>query len=247
MTARSLESRKPRKIDRETQRKKEILRRQREEEDFWDEYEDFSLESSSDESNCDGSIQDDSSEEEDWVTEKKRGDGGTFEGLGDDDDGGVQLEGEERNFKPSWKGDAGGYLRGAHGCGPSATEKRERRCKRELEKSASQTRSIVEMFSIQINKKKFHSAEPAIDSPPPPPSAPKSLQKTSMDKKQIGIELRTQAVKDLDELLRCKTEQMSKYGHVIAHKSNYYCRHQMVQSFLWMQLNKEKNTVQLDQ
>ena len=53
MTARSLESRKHRKIDQVTQRKKEILRRQREEEDFWDEYEDFSLESSSDELNCD--------------------------------------------------------------------------------------------------------------------------------------------------------------------------------------------------
>ena len=39
---------------------------------------------------------------------------------------------------------------------------------------------------------------------------------------------------------------MSKYGHVLALKLNYYCRHQMVQSFLWMQLNKEKNIVQLD-
>lgn len=101
----------------EAQRKKEILRRQREEEDFWDEYEHFSLESSSDESNSDGSIQDGlSSEEEDLVMENKRGDG-RCEGLGDDDDGGVQLEGEERTFKPNWRGDAGGYLRGVRGCG----------------------------------------------------------------------------------------------------------------------------------
>lgn len=136
MTARSLESRKHRKIDRKAQRKKEILRRQREEEDFWGEYEDFSLESSFDESNCDGSIQDDSSEEENLVTEKKRGDS-RYEGLGDDNDGGVQLEGEERTFKPSWRGDAEGYLRGVHRCGSSATKKRKRRRKRELEKSAS--------------------------------------------------------------------------------------------------------------
>lgn len=47
--ARFLESRKHRKVDRETQQKKEILRRQRGEEDFWDEYEDLSLGSSSDE------------------------------------------------------------------------------------------------------------------------------------------------------------------------------------------------------
>ena len=132
-----------------------------------------------------------------------------------------------------------------HGCGLSVTEKRERRRKRELEKSASQTRSIVEMFSTQINKKKSHSAEPAINSPPPPP-APKTLQKNSVDKKQTEIELRTQAVKDLDELLRRKTEQMSKYGHVLAPKSNYHRRHQMVQSFLWKQLNKEKNCFMVD-
>lgn len=130
------------------------MRRQREEEVFRDEYEDFSLESSSDESNCDGSIQDNSSEEEDFVTEKKRGDG-RYEGLGDDDDdGGLQLEGEERTFKSSWRGDAGGYLRGVHGCGSSATEKRERRRKRELEKSASQTRFIVEMFSAAGSKER---------------------------------------------------------------------------------------------
>lgn len=53
-------------------------------------------------------------------------------------------------------------------------------------------------------------------------------------------------MKELDELLRCKTEQMSKYRHVLAHKSNYYRRHQMIQSFLWMQPNREKSTMQLD-
>ena len=62
----------------------------------------------------------------------------------------------------------------------------------------------------------------------PPPPAPKALQKNSVDKKQIEIELQTQAVKDLDELLRCKTEQISKYRHVLAPKSNYHCRHQIV-------------------
>ena len=40
ITSRSLESRKHRKVDNENQRKKGILRRQREEEDYWDEYED---------------------------------------------------------------------------------------------------------------------------------------------------------------------------------------------------------------
>lgn len=53
ITARALASRN-RKVDRETQREKEILRRQREDEDFWDEYEVFILGSSSDEPNCEG-------------------------------------------------------------------------------------------------------------------------------------------------------------------------------------------------
>ena len=53
ITNRSLESRKKQKIDNEIQRKKEILRRQREQEDYWDEYEDYNLYSSSDESNSD--------------------------------------------------------------------------------------------------------------------------------------------------------------------------------------------------
>ena len=53
ITSSSLESRKQRKVENEIQRKKGILRREREEEDYWDEHEDYSLDSSSDESNCD--------------------------------------------------------------------------------------------------------------------------------------------------------------------------------------------------
>lgn len=72
ITPRSLESRKHRKVDRETQRKKEILRRQREDEDFWEEYEVFNLGSSSDEPNCEGYSQDVFSyEEEGLVIEDK--------------------------------------------------------------------------------------------------------------------------------------------------------------------------------
>lgn len=59
----------------------------------------------------------------------------------------------------------------------------------------------------------------------------------------LEIELRIQAMKELAKLLCCKIEQISKYGYVLAHKSNYYCRNQMIQSFLWMQLNKKKNAV----
>ena len=39
---------------------------------------------------------------------------------------------------------------------------------------------------------------------------------------------------------------MDKYGHVLAPKSTHFRRHQMVQSFLWMQLNKEKDNQHSD-
>lgn len=157
ITARSLEIRKLRKVDRENQQKKEILRREREEEDrleedFLDETENLRSKSNSHETNCDGTRHDGPSTEKDnLVVENKRGDG-TCDGLGDDD-GGVQLRAEERTFKPTWREDAGDYLRGVRGCGSSATKKRERRREKELENSASQTRSIAGIFLDQLVKK----------------------------------------------------------------------------------------------
>ena len=69
------------------------------------------------------------------------------EGLGEND-GGVQLEPEEQNFRPIWKKDVGGYFWRVRGCALSVTDKRERQRKRELEKSASRTQLIIEMFSV---------------------------------------------------------------------------------------------------
>ena len=92
ITARSLESRKHRKVvDYENQRKKEILRTQREEEDYWDEYEDFSLDSSSEESDGNESSPDQPSsdgEEEEVIEDSKRGED-IHQGLGDDERGGA--------------------------------------------------------------------------------------------------------------------------------------------------------------
>ena len=43
---------------------------------------------------------------------------------------GLLLESKERTFEPTWKSDAGGYLRGVRGCGSSATENRQVRRKK---------------------------------------------------------------------------------------------------------------------
>lgn len=185
ITARSLKSRKHRKV--ESQWKKEILQRQREEEDFWDEYKDPRLESSSGESNCDESSQDESSSaEEDLVIENKRGDS-TCEGLGNND-GEVQLKSRERTFKPTWREDAGGYLWGLRGCRSSATNKRERRCKKKLERSASQTKSIVAMFSAQLDKNKSSNAD-FVPSSLSSFSTSESSQKKELEKVETTDEL----------------------------------------------------------
>ena len=67
-------------------------------------------------------------------------------------DWGLQWGNKERIFRPVEKNDAGSYLQVMKGFGLSAKEKQKRRCNRELEKSASQTRSIVEMFSAHRNQ-----------------------------------------------------------------------------------------------
>ena len=238
ITNRSLESRKQRKVNNEIQRKKEILRRQREQEDYWNEYEDYSLDSSSDESDCDEPSLDSLSfdDEREAVMEDSGKEKGTREGLGDDEGGGL-LEEYKRILKPVWKKAAGSYLRGVRGCGSSAKENREIRRKKELEKSASQTRSIVDMFLAQQDKR--HSPSQPTFSAPNPSSF-------MVKKVETKFELRVQAAHDLGELLHLKTQQIEKYGQELSPKSNYYCRHQMVRSFLWMQLNKKKDNPYLN-
>ena len=71
--------------------------------------------------------------------------------MGDNDEG-VQLEVKEHIIQSVWNDDAGEYLQGIRGHGSSVTEKRESRCKREMKKSASTTRLIVDIFSAQFNK-----------------------------------------------------------------------------------------------
>ncbi len=62
------------------------------------------------------------------------------------------MELKEDIIQPVWNDDADEYLRGIRGHGSSVTEKRERHCKREMEKLASTTRSIVNIFSAHFNK-----------------------------------------------------------------------------------------------
>lgn len=188
------------------------------------------MESSSDESNVESSLDESSSEEGDLALDDVRADN-TLEGLGDN--GGVQSEVKENSFRPVCKIDAGSYLRGIQRCGSSATTKREKRRKREMEKSASGSRSIVEMFSSQHSKNQSRSQDTTSDFAPVPPLSTE-LKGEKFQVVETLFELRTRAVNDLTDLLRLKTKQLDTYEHVLDPKSNFYRRHQMVQSFLWM-------------
>ena len=112
ITARFLESRKhQRLLIMKINKKKEILRRQNEKEDYWDGYEDFSLDSRSEELDSNESSSDhpsfDEGEEELIGKNKRRED--IREGLGDDE-GEVQLEIEKCNFELKWRSNADGYF-----------------------------------------------------------------------------------------------------------------------------------------
>jgi hypothetical protein len=63
----------------------------------------------------------------------------------------------------------------------------------------------------------------------PPPSVRKAEVSRS-EKRRLALE-------DLQKLLKCKTLQTKKYGHVLFPESDFYRRHCMVKSFLYLQQN----------
>lgn len=151
------------------------------------------------------------------------------------------LEGEEKGKKKgnaesemsrhvmnlSWTPGAGTHLRGTRGCGSASTDKCQWRHKRELAVQASQSRSILEMFGNQ----------PQLVNP--------SQSLLSVEHK-TKYETRLQASQDLEDLLRHTTKQTAKYKKTIPVNSDWYRRHQMVQTFLWLQENKETDNPTLN-
>ena len=72
-------------------------------------------------------------------------------------------------------------------------------------------------------------------------------KKTVKNVRETRFESQTRVLHNLSELLLLETVQMNKYMQVLDHKSNFYRRHQMVQSFLKMQFNKKKDNPGLNQ
>lgn len=84
-----------------------------------------------------------------------------------------------------------------------------------MEKSVSQIRLIVEMFSTQRSKNQSHNEGPTFD------VAPERLQKLeTLFEWQTWAKLRW-FIKSQNRIDR----QIDKYGHELDYKSNLYCRH----------------------
>ena len=124
----------------------------------------------------------------------------TRESLGDNE-GGILLEDNKSILKLVWKKDAGGYLWEVKGYDLLTIENREIRCKKELEKSVSQTQFIVDMFLAQQNKKQSFSQ---------PTSLAPTLSSPIFKKVETKFELWVQVAHDLGELLHLKTQQIWK-------------------------------------
>lgn len=68
-----------------------------------------------------------------------------------------------------------------------------------------------------------------------------SIPKPAKQETKIEIQLKTS--QDLKDLLQHKTKQVTAYKKIILINSNWHWRHQMVQSFLWLQENKDQDNL----
>lgn len=128
-----LKSCKLQKVDKQNKLKNAILRIQRKEKDYWDKYEDFSLESNSNKSECNGfsfalSSSDKKEEERKKMKDNKK-EKDISKGLGDDK-GGILLETRGHICKSICRDDASTYLYKVRKCGLSVIRKREIRRKK---------------------------------------------------------------------------------------------------------------------
>lgn len=87
-----------------------------------------------------------------------------------------------------------------------------------------QTKLIVAIFWAQFNKNQSRNLD-FVSSFLLLSSTFKSLQKKEVEKVETMVELQTWAINDLEDLLHFKTEQINKYGYILAPKLNYYQRY----------------------
>ena len=138
-----------------------------------------------------------------------------------------------------WDGEGEAKLRGIWGKGSQSMEERKQRNAREFQKQAAQCYHIGGMFKkaqekadqrrktqVQATDGQHNNQEKSDlnNTAQPACSLPAS-------QKEVLIELRIQALKNLERLMDLVTEQEKKYSSRLSPQSNYYQRHLMVNIF----------------
>ena len=87
------------------------------------------------------------------------------------------------------------------------------------------------MFSAHCDINQFYDEDVTLDTALVV-HLPNNLKEGRLQKVEVLFKKQTQAAHNLGKLLYLKTKQIDRYRHVLNSKSNFYCRHQMVKSFL---------------
>jgi len=123
----------------------------------------------------------------------------------------------------------GSGLRNSYSGSSKSTIKRRRRDQRELERASANTHNILSLFKKQQKK---NDEEQNIT-----PTSLAVEQESPSDSEESKRQL---AVEELEKLLKSTREQAKKYGRMLPATSDFYRRHLMVRSFLYLQQQKDK-------
>jgi hypothetical protein len=130
-----------------------------------------------------------------------------------------------------WHPSAGKSLRGSYGSGSRATIYREKQRQDSLQREASKSYSIVGLFERQAarNRQTMDEAHNV------------ALSEIGHGKSTgpTAEEARSKASSDLKRLVELPTEQSKKYGYVLSKNSDFFKRHIMLLSFLWIRQKRE--------
>ena len=155
----------------------------------------------------------------------------------------VSLEVLKKEIK--WNKEKESKLCGVYKIGSKLSSKKQQKSSRELEEQAIKTYDIRALWQQNRDLDMISPAnsQVGLGQPPKPQpddgvSSPSPLSKiaqggTSLLSNQKTLESQqTEALKDLNKLLKLITKQDKKYGTRLSPHSNFYCRHIMVQQFL---------------
>ena len=128
-----------------------------------------------------------------------------------------------------WCPNAEESLRGPYGSGSRATLYRQRQRQDSLQREASKSYSIMELFKRQAAQKTDEAGKVV------------PLSKIGRGKPGPTAEedARSKASSDLKRLVEHSTEQTKKYGHELSKDSDFFKRHIMLLSFLWIRQKRE--------